>query len=91
MDKVPATIVYGTDLANASHMIPAIHPLFGIGGLAGNHTIEFAAQADSNEAYKAMLDGAVALAWTALDAAISPTIKTHLLNSTSTHQGVSKN
>jgi metal-dependent amidase/aminoacylase/carboxypeptidase family protein len=91
MDKVPATIVYGTDLANASHMIPAIHPSFGIGGLAGNHTIEFAAQADSNEAYKAMLDGAVALAWTALDSAINPTIKTHLLNSTSTHYEAYKN
>jgi metal-dependent amidase/aminoacylase/carboxypeptidase family protein len=91
MDKVPATIVYGTDLANASHVIPAIHPSFGIGGLAGNHTIEFATQADSNEAYKAMLDGAVALAWTAVDAAISPTIKTHLLNFASTQREAHKN
>jgi metal-dependent amidase/aminoacylase/carboxypeptidase family protein len=85
MDKVPAEIVYGTDLANVSHVIPAIHPSFGIGGLAGNHTIEFAAQADSNEAYKAMVDGAVALAWTALDAATNPALKAHLLDSASTH------
>lgn len=79
MNRVPAEIVYGTDLANVSHVIPAIHPSFGIGGLAGNHTIEFAAQADSNEAYKAMVDGAIALAWTALDAATNPALKSHLL------------
>jgi metal-dependent amidase/aminoacylase/carboxypeptidase family protein len=91
MNKVPAKIVYGTDLANVSHVIPAIHPSFGIGGLAGNHTIEFAAQADSNEAYKAMVDGAVALAWTAIDAAISPAIKTHLLNSALNQHGASIN
>lgn len=80
MNKVPAKIVYGTDLANVSRVIPAIHPSFGIGGLAGNHTIEFAVQADSNEAYKAMLDGGVALAWTALDAATDPTLKSYLLS-----------
>jgi metal-dependent amidase/aminoacylase/carboxypeptidase family protein len=89
MNKVPAEIIYGTDLANVSHVIPAIHPSFGIGGLAGNHTIEFAAQADSNEAYKAMIDGGVAMAWTALDAATNSALKAHLLDSVSAHTGSS--
>ena len=89
MNKVPAEIVYGTDLANVSQVIPSIHPSFGIGGLAGNHTTEFAVQADSNEAYKAMVDGGVALAWTALDAATDPALKAHLLDSASNRTGSS--
>ena len=46
---------------------------------------KFAAQVDSDEGYKAMLDGGVALAWTALDAATDPTIKAHLLESAWAH------
>jgi metal-dependent amidase/aminoacylase/carboxypeptidase family protein len=85
MDKVPVEIVYGTDLANVSQVIPSIHPSIGIGGLAGNHTVEFTVQADSDEGYKAMLDGGVALAWTALDAATDPSIKSHLLEKAMAH------
>ncbi|MGE5072796.1 MAG: type II CAAX prenyl endopeptidase Rce1 family protein [Anaerolineae bacterium] len=79
MDRVPAEVVYGTDLANVSHVIPAIHPSIGIGGLASNHTVEFAAQTDSEEAYQAMIDGGIALAWTAVDAATDPAIRDYLL------------
>lgn len=79
MDKFPLDIVYGTDLGNVSEVIPAIHPYIGIGGTSGCHMPEFAADADTDEAYRAMLDGGVALAWTALDAAIDPNLKAHLL------------
>ena len=81
MDKFPLDIVYGTDLANVSEVIPAIHPYMGIGGTAGCHMPEFDADADTDEAYQAMLDGGIALAWTALDAATDPVLKAHLLGS----------
>jgi metal-dependent amidase/aminoacylase/carboxypeptidase family protein len=81
MDKFPMDIVYGTDLGNVSEVIPAIHPFIGIGGTSGCHMAEFAADADTEEAYQAMLDGGIALAWTALDAATDPTLRAHLLSS----------
>jgi len=46
---------------------------------APNHSAEFATQADTDEAYRAMLDGGVAPAWTALDAATDPTLRAYLL------------
>jgi hypothetical protein len=46
---------------------------------------ELVAQVDSDEGYKAMLDGGVALAWTALDVATDPTIKAHLPESAWAH------
>jgi metal-dependent amidase/aminoacylase/carboxypeptidase family protein len=79
MNNPPVKIVYGTDLANISKVIPAIHPLIGVGGTAGPHMAEFAADVDTDEAYRAMLDGGVALAWTALDAATDPALKAQLL------------
>lgn len=78
MNNPPVKVIYGTDLANISKAIPAIHPLIGVGGTAGPHMAEFADDCDTVEARNAMLDGGVALAWTALDAATDPTIKTHL-------------
>lgn len=72
LDKLPVDVLYGTDLGNVSHVIPCIHPMIGIGGTAPNHTAAFAVQTDTDEAYRAMLDGGVALAWTALDAATDP-------------------
>jgi hypothetical protein len=85
MSKFPVKIVYGTDLANVSQVIPAIHPYIGIGGTSGPHMAEFADDLETGEAYRAMLDGGVALAWTALDAATDPAIKSHLLDAASAH------
>lgn len=71
--------MYRTDLGNVSHFIPSIHPMIGIGGAARNNTAEFTREADTDEAYRAMLDGGIALAWTALDAASDPAVNAHLL------------
>ena len=79
MNKPPVKVVYGTDLANVSQRIPAIHPSIGVGGLAGPHMAQFADDVDTEEAYRAMLDGGMALAWTALDAACDPMLRAHLL------------
>lgn len=88
MNNPPVKVVYGTDLANVSQVIPAIHPLIGIGGTTGPHMAEFAADVETDEAYRAMLDGGVAMAWTTLDAATDPAIKNHLLELASArHRG----
>ncbi len=84
LDGAPVDMEYCTDLGNVSSLIPSIHPTIGIGGTAPNRSVEFAAQSDTEEAHQAMLDGAVALAWTALDAASNPAISEHLMQA-STH------
>jgi amidohydrolase len=60
-----------TDMGNVSQVVPAIHPYIGIGSLpAINHQREFAAHCVGELADRALLDGATALAWTAVDRAI---------------------
>lgn len=64
------TVGAATDMGNVSHRIPVIHPMLGLGCLpAVNHQPEFAAACITPEADRAVLDGAVALAWTAADVA----------------------
>lgn len=61
-----------TDMGNVSQVVPAIHPYIGIGSLpATNHQHEFAAFCVGGQAQRALLDGAVALAWTGIDRAVS--------------------
>jgi hypothetical protein len=58
LDQAPVEVLYGTDLGNVSQVIPCIHLMIGVGGIAQNHSTEFAVQTDTDEAYRAMLDGA---------------------------------
>jgi amidohydrolase len=59
-----------TDMGNVSQLVPSIHPYIGIGSLpATNHQAEFAAFCVGRGAEVALLDGAIALAWTAIDQA----------------------
>jgi amidohydrolase len=70
-----------TDMAAVSHHLPAIHPLVAI-DTAGEtwHTPGFARAAAGPSARAAILDGAIGLAWTALDAAASPPLRRRLLS-----------
>jgi amidohydrolase len=71
---------FSTDMANVSLAVPTIHPLIGIeAGGAVNHQPAFAAACASPSADAAVHDGAVAMAWTAIDAATRPEIRQHLL------------
>ena len=57
-------------MANVSLAIPTIHPLVGIETAgAVNHQHEFAAACITPSADAAVRDGALAMAWTAIDAA----------------------
>jgi amidohydrolase len=59
-----------TDMGNVSHAMPSIHPMIGLSCLpAVNHQPEFAAHCVGPAAERALLDGALALAWTAIDVA----------------------
>ncbi len=62
-----------TDMGNVSRLVPSIHPLIGIESLpAVNHQPEFAAAVIRPPADRAIVEGAIALAWTAIDAAQAP-------------------
>jgi len=81
---IPAAVMErtagSTDMANVSLAIPTIHPMLGIDSLpAVNHQPEFAAHCVSRAADRAVLDGAVAMAWTAIDAATMPALRDRLL------------
>jgi amidohydrolase len=72
-----------TDMGNVSLKFPAIHPLIGIKSLpAVNHQPEFTAHCITEEGDLAVIDGAISLAWTAIDAASDPALRSRLINRT---------
>jgi amidohydrolase len=69
-----------TDMANVSLALPTIHPMLGLGCFpVSNHQPEFAAFCATPTADQAMRDGAVAMAWTAIDAATTDSLRERLL------------
>jgi amidohydrolase len=84
-DRTPGTELKGgsTDMANVSLALPAIHPLLGIDSLpAVNHQPEFAAAAISAAADRAVVDGALAMAWTVIEVAAEGPLRDRLLDAT---------
>jgi amidohydrolase len=72
---------FSTDMGNVSYVTPSIHPILGIGSApAVNHQPEFTAATVSPTADKQIYDGAVAMAWTAIDAATDPDIRQRLID-----------
>src|SRR5579875_685987 len=79
-DQGVAMPTISTDMANVSLALPSIHPLLGIDARgAVNHQPEFAAACVGPSAESALVDGALALAWTAVDAAVDRALRDHLL------------
>lgn len=69
-----------TDMGNVSLAMPSIHPFIGIDSLpAVNHQPEFTAHCATPAADKAVLDGGLAMAWTAIDLATDAKIRARLL------------
>lgn len=57
-----------TDFGNVSHIVPAIHPTFSISsGGEVNHTLEFAAAANTSRAHAETLTAGKAMAHTCID------------------------
>jgi hypothetical protein len=67
-------------MANVSLAVPTIHPLLAIeSNGAVNHQPEFAAACINASADVAVRDGALSLAWTAIDAAAPGPLRDRLL------------
>jgi amidohydrolase len=66
-------MTFSTDMGNISLEIPSIHPCIAIDSAgAVNHQPEFAGACVNASADRAVLEGALALAWTAIDVATGP-------------------
>ena len=69
-----------TDMGNVSLALPSLHPFIGIDSLpAVNHQPEFTAHCITPAADKALVDGALALAWTAIDMATDAPLRDRLI------------
>ena len=65
---VPEFLTGSTDLGNLSYRMPALHPMIAVSGpTVALHTVEFAAAAGSGSGDRAVRDGALGLALTAVD------------------------
>jgi metal-dependent amidase/aminoacylase/carboxypeptidase family protein len=66
-------VTFSTDMGNVSLGIPSIHPCIAIESAgAVNHQPEFAGACINASADRAVLEGALAMAWTAIDLAEGP-------------------
>lgn len=71
--------VGSTDMANVSLVIPSIHPTVGLATDQVNHTRGFTAACATDDADRAVRDGAIAMAQAAVDAATEPALRDRLL------------
>ena len=63
-----------TDFGNVSQIVPAIHPMYRIGsGGEANHSLEFAAAANTPQAHRETLTAAKAMAHTGIDILLNNT------------------
>jgi amidohydrolase len=68
-----------TDMGNVSLALPSIHPMIGIHSLpAVNHQPEFTAHCVTEAADQGIVDGALAMAWTAIDIAQDANLRARL-------------
>lgn len=72
-ESVDGEVTFSTDMGNVSLAMPSIHPCIAIDtGGAVNHQPEFTAAAINDSADRAVAEGALAMAWTVIDAATGP-------------------
>jgi amidohydrolase len=73
---VPEFLTGSTDLGNLSYRMPAIHPMIAVSGpTVALHTVEFAAASGSATGDRAVHDGALGLALTAVDYLADPELR----------------
>src|SRR3970282_1780457 len=61
-----------SDMGNISQAMPSIHPMFGIGARAFNHTPAFTEVCATDAAHASMVQVAQALAMTGVDVVLDP-------------------
>jgi len=73
--------IASTDMGNVSLALPSIHPMIGIDSLpAVNHQKEFTGRCVTDSADRAVYDGALAMAWTAIDLCAQGKLRERLLS-----------
>lgn len=76
LEKLPATVMGSTDMGNVSYRVPSIHPMLAAAPVHCTiHNAEFTQWAGSEMGDAAALDGAKALAMTALDYLCDPELR----------------
>ena len=76
VDKLPSSLQGSTDMGNVSHRVPSIHPMLAAAPIHCTiHNPEFAKWAGSEMGESAAIDGAKALAMTALDFLSDPDLR----------------
>lgn len=79
----PSDGLASTDMGNVSYPIPSIHPLIAVESNGANiHEADFAKCVVSDSGDKAVVDGAVGLAWTVIDVASDTDLRSRLLSRT---------
>lgn len=69
-----------TDMGNFSRVIPSIHSSIGINSLpAVNHQPEFTTHCITEDADKALIDGALTMAWMCIDMAADAGLREQLM------------
>jgi metal-dependent amidase/aminoacylase/carboxypeptidase family protein len=77
-----------TDMGNITHTLPAIHPTIAIDcGEAVNHQPGFTSACVTASADQAVLDGALAMAWTAVAAATDDEQRSRLISAVTARSG----
>ncbi|MFG2695225.1 hypothetical protein [Kitasatospora sp. NPDC048407] len=80
LQEEPTLLGGSTDMGNVSHLVSSIHPMIGYDcGDTIMHNPEFTRFGTSAQTDRALLDGGLAMAWTALDLALDPGHRTSLL------------
>jgi len=74
----------GSDMGNVSAVVPTIHPMLGLESFpVVNHQAEFTSYCIGDRARQAVIDGAIGMAWTVADVALSEKHRARLLQSRS--------
>lgn len=77
LDKLPASLAGSTDMGNISHRVPSIHPMLAAAPVHCTiHNPEFTEHARAEIGDRAAIDGAKALAMTALDVLLDDDVLT---------------
>ncbi|HMK12466.1 MAG TPA: M20 family metallopeptidase [Acidimicrobiales bacterium] len=79
-EEIAQRFAGSTDMANISLAMPAIHPMLGLDCFpAVNHQPEFTAACVTPKADQAVIDGAIGMAWTVIDAATDDATRARLM------------
>jgi metal-dependent amidase/aminoacylase/carboxypeptidase family protein len=71
----------GTDMGNVSVAVPTIHPMLGLDSFpVVNHQAEFTGYCTGDRAHSAIIDGAIGMAWTAAEVAMTEHLRQRLLS-----------